>query len=183
MLAFTKSRAPGDGLFNGPDAGIEIVTRPRANNSPATRHTSSLGITNAWQAICKVVWPSASVKSRHCSGVSCIRGFRSRRADRSVGVSTICGCKNEVSIRIGATGLVACCGGVSVVVANDNRSVFLTNSGPATSDENKIGVDEALSLGSSKNCEASCNVGGWGIVFLGFGCACTPVEDVPALIG
>src|SRR2546423_13992710 len=68
---------------------------------------------NSWQINCNEVRPSTRVRSRHCSGVICTCGFRSRRAERSRGSNTISGRMNEVSIRIGGRGTATGWGGES----------------------------------------------------------------------
>src|SRR2546421_8044505 len=90
-------------------------TSPSAINSPATRQTTSRVTPNAWQAIFNEVQPSANVKSRHWSEVSCTRGFSARSEDRSVGTSIISGVMNEVSMRLGGVGMGTCFGAVSEI--------------------------------------------------------------------
>src|SRR2546430_16240229 len=68
---------------------------------------------NSWQINCNEVRPSTRVRRRHCSGVICTCGFRSRRAERSRGSNTISGRMNEVSIRIGGRGTATGWGGES----------------------------------------------------------------------
>src|SRR2546423_4189128 len=68
---------------------------------------------NSWQINCNEVRPSTRVRSRHCSGVICTCGFRSRRAERSRGSNTISGRMNEVSIRFGGRGTATGWGGES----------------------------------------------------------------------
>src|SRR5690348_6766872 len=131
--AFSKSSGNEFALCINPGTGKLIVTKLSATNSPATWHTSPRDIPNCWQAICKVVLPSATVKSRHCSGVRDTCKLRSRSPDKSVGFNTICGCINAVLIRFEFRGSTNRSGMLIGAAGEVNAPVFLTTSATCSS--------------------------------------------------